>query len=183
MKSCIYPELRKGKNILQKKSKKKKKVEKLVCKEFTLLHWLAPLLGSRYSAQHLGCAGEQDRHGLTWSKLRLLKAQSQQGVGSLLGAELLSLTAQEDHVRANYVYTSGNRARRFVVVQTLHRWLDGQPGWGGTGCAGARVPHAQRVSAAHALLGSTLRISESQAQGGERQESAFLTSTQVMFML
>lgn len=38
-----------------------------------------------------------------------------------------------------------------------------------------------RVSAAHALLGSTLRISESQAQRGE--ESAFLTSAQVMFML
>ena len=40
-----------------------------------------------------------------------------------------------------------------------------------------------RVSAAHALLGSTLRISESQAQGGERQESAFLIGTQVTFML
>lgn len=31
---------------------------------------------------------------LTQSKLRLLNAQSQQGVGRLLGAELLSLTAQ-----------------------------------------------------------------------------------------
>lgn len=100
MKSCIYPELRKGKNILQKKSKEKKKVEKLIYKEFTLLHdwvpcWAPDTVLSTWDV----LVSKTDM--LTPSKLRLLNAQSQQGVGRLLGPELLSLTAQEDHVRAN----------------------------------------------------------------------------------
>ena len=58
----------------------------------------------------------------------------------------------------------------------LHSDAMGHAG-GGTGCAGARVPRAQTVSAAPAMRGSTLKTSEPQVQGGERQESAFLAST------
>ena len=83
-------------------SKEKKKLEKLAYKELTLLHWLGPLLGSRCSAQHLGCAGEQERH--TWPiKTQTMKRAITTECGkSPGGAELLSLTVQEARVRANY---------------------------------------------------------------------------------
>ena len=83
-------------------SKEKKKLEKLAYKELTLLHWLGPLLGSRCSAQHLGCAGEQERYA------RPVKIQTTKRAITVVcgkspgGAELLSLTAQEARVKVKY---------------------------------------------------------------------------------